>query len=352
MLPITFYYPYPDEIKLLDELDLRSYAFWSHEGKERRRAWVLQTYLWLKHFGYDVQISSTVPNRGTVVLIPETETLAAFQYQHGTKLSSLLVVTIRADVLGYRCLFGDLDITQNGRFANGYRTVFIPHWPQPGLVPRDPERDVQIENIVFKGGFGSLDADFRSSSWLDRLAQRGISFHIASAHTEGSVPNWHDYRTADLNLAVRPSFNDRGLRCEKPASKLVNAWHAGVPSLLGREYPFLELRRTPLDYVEVTTPDEAICAIDHLRSNPDLYLQMIDHGRRRAREFTAERIAKRWAHVLFSHVSQIAKSRTYRWSRFAPSIVRRAVNFFAAPPQPYEFRKRIGHLSRRLPFVR
>jgi hypothetical protein len=347
-LPVTFFYPYPDELESLGEIDLEDPVFWSHEGKGRRRAWILQTYLRLESAGHPVSISATLPEQGIVVLLPESPILEHFQHQFTHRHRNLVIVTVRADTSVYRSYLGDVDIVQNGRFANEDRGVFfIPHWPQPGLIPRDPDRGTTIENIVFKGGFGSLRSDFRSARWKKFLRRRNLSFHIASAETEGEIPSWHDYRTADLNLAVRPSYGDGGLRCEKPASKLVNAWHAGVPSLLGVEYAYRELRTSSLDYIEVETLDDAMSAIDTLRENPSLYEQMVEHGRSRAREFTPSRITERWARLLFETVPEVARRPTRRGVRMLPKPLRTGANFLLSPPSPYEFRKILGHEMRR-----
>jgi hypothetical protein len=346
--PVTFFHPYPSELDVLDELNFADSEFWSHEGKERRRAWILQTYLRLREAGHPVSISSTLPVTGAVVLIPESSTLQAFRSQYSSAHRHLLIVTIRADVTEYRPLLGDVDVVQNGRFADDTRVFFVPHWPQPGLLPRPPARGTTIQNIVFKGGFGSLLSDFRSERWHNYLSANGLSFHIASAQTEGTIPSWHDYRTADLNLAVRPDFGDGGLRCEKPASKLINAWHAGVPSLLGAEYAFRELRTSSLDYVEVTSVEEAMAAINHLRDHPTLYTRMIDHGRRRAQEFTPERITKRWAELLFDRLPALASEPTFRWSRSLPGPLRTGLNFLLTPPSLYELRKLVGQGARHI----
>ncbi|WP_022834658.1 glycosyltransferase [Salisaeta longa] len=346
-VPVTFFYPYPEEIEQAPTLDLHDPAFWSHEGKERRRAWLLQTCCWLTHFGYDARLAATLPAEGIVVLMPEPEQQAAFQAQfQPARHRNILVATIRADVIGFRSPLGDADIVQNGRFADDRRTFFVPHWPQPGLIPRDATRDVRIEHIVFKGGFGSLQKDFRSDAWYEALEARGLTFEIASAETQGTIPRWHDYRTADLSLAVRPDLGDGGLRCEKPASKLINAWHAGVPSLLGPEYAYRELRQSPLDYIEIETPRDALHAIDALRSDPVRYRAMVRHARRRARSFTPAAIAKRWAQVLYDDLPRLARTRPVQWTRAMPLSARRAVNFVLMPPAPFELRKQLGHVWR------
>lgn len=344
--PVTFFYPYPDELARIDQLDLHEWEFWSHEGKERRRAWVLQTYLWLREFDYEVAISATLPRHGILVLLPEPEIKEAFFEQYSSLYDHLLICTIRADITGFRSPLGDAEVLQNGKFADDERAFFVPHWTQPGLIPRDPSRGNTIENIVFKGGYGSLHADYRSDEWLGFLDKRGLTFEIASAATESAIPSWHDYSYADLNLAVRPDFNDGGMRCEKPASKLVNAWLAGVPSILGPEYAYRELRKNPLDYIEVQSLQESMAQIDRLLENKALYQQIIEQCNRRAEEFTKERIARRWAEVLLERVPEIYAKSSFQWSRRVPLKMRQAFNVIAMPPTPFEFRKQVGHVVR------
>ena len=58
-----------------------------------------------------------------------------------------------------------------------------------------------------------------------------------------------DYRTLDAVIAVRPF--EPHLYFAKPASKLINAWRAGVPALVGPEFASREIRRTDDDFLEV-----------------------------------------------------------------------------------------------------
>lgn len=348
MFKVTFFYPYPDEIQRIGRIKLDEHDFWSHEGKERRRAWILQTYLWLRRADYNVAISDRLPKEGVVVLLVEPDMVASFLNQFKPPHRRLFILTIRADIIGFRSSFGDADIVQNGRFADERRTFFVPHWPQPGLIPRDSSRGAQIQNIVFKGGYGSLHKDFRSERWHTYLHRRNLEFEIASAATEGHVPNWHDYQSADLVLAVRPDFNDGGLRYEKPASKLINSWHAEVPALLGPEYAYREMRATDLDYIEVNGVDEAIEAVEFLIAHPRHYLQMIQRGRERAQEVSPERITERWAEVLFDRIPSIADTTSFALTRKLPLSARRVLNRMAMPPSPFESRKWIGHTLRKM----
>jgi hypothetical protein len=344
--PVTFFYPYPDEIVDVHAWDLTDPTPWSFEGKERRRAWIVQTYRWLRHFGYDVDISSVLPEHGVVVLIPEEKSYDALmrQYQEHHKL--LTYVTVRADVIEFRSPLADVDVVQNGRFASKRDTFFLPHWPQPGIIPRDESRGTAIRSITFKGGFGSIDSMFRSEEWNQYLRSEGIAFEIASKHTQGEIPRWHDYENADLVLAVRPLFGDGGMRCEKPASKLINAWHAGVPAIVGPEYAFQELHKHPLDYIEVCSVREAIDAVDMLKNSPGLYLDMIEHGRSRAKEFTPKEISKTWAHVLFEKVPQIANRPSRQFAKRLPLSARRVWNLITYQPDAFEVRKMGGYFYR------
>ena len=104
--------------------------------------------------------------------------------------------------------------------------------------------------------------------------------------------DWPDFRQVDLLLAVRPE--DRRLWTSKPASKLFNSWLAGVPALLGPEHAYRELRRSELDYLEVSSLAEAKAAVLRLLERPDLYQAMVENGRDRGAEFTAEATLSRW----------------------------------------------------------
>jgi hypothetical protein len=298
--------------------------------------------------GYEVEIAPSLPTEGIVVFIPETESLYALQSQYAKRHRSLTFVAVRADVIEYRSPWADAEIVQNGRFADEHRSYFVPHWPQPGIIPRSPDRGTRIENITFKGGFGSLHKAFRSREWYQFLEARGLTFEIASKHTQHAVPRWHDYEHADLMLAVRPLHGDGGGRCEKPASKLVNAWMAGVPALVGPEYPFQELREGPLDYVEVASLHAAMAAIDALREDPDRYHAMREHGLQRAKAFTPARIAARWAEVLFERVPALRRSPARRWAQRLPLTLRHGWNMVTNPPSLFELRKIGGQVYRSL----
>jgi glycosyltransferase involved in cell wall biosynthesis len=259
-----------------------------------------------------------------------------------------MIVTLRADIIGFRSPIADAEIVQNGYFADGERVFDVPHWPQPGLIPRNPERGATIRTLAFKGDRGNLHPDLFSSRFADFLDARDIAVHLEETDDRTVPQPWHDYQNVDLLIAVRKPWHEGDMFYNKPATKLINAWHAGVPALLGPEYAFRELREDPLDYIEVASDEDAMAAIDRLIEHPDLYRDMVAHGRKRAEDFTIDRITERWAEVLFEKIPRIANTQSFQLSRALPLSARRGLNMSLMPPTPHEMWKMGGHLYRTL----
>ena len=260
------------------------------------RAWVLQTYLRLARAGHPVELAGVAPRDGVIVFHVKQRGFLRRLDAPGRAI----LLGIRAD--NRTSGFCDFEVVQNGCFADDRRVFFIPFWPQPALAPRDPGRGGRIERICFKGFVDNLDPAFRTPQFVRALADRGVALEVHGVPWRRAADRddhlaWGNYNDVDLVLAVRPP--DRRLHTSKPASKLINAWHAGVPALLGPEYAYRELRRGPLDYLEVATPDDALAAVDRLRSDPALYRAMVDNGRQRAGRFTHEAVLDRWVKLLF-----------------------------------------------------
>jgi hypothetical protein len=147
---------------------------------------------------------------------------------------------------------------------------------------------------------------------LDTIVDKDVSQPVAAA--------WHDYRNVDVVLAMRPA-SDRA-HTHKPATKLYNSWLAGVPAVLSPDYAFRELRRGPLDYIEVQSVDEARAALLKLRRDPALYQAMVDNGRVSGRDFTADAIADRWQTLLYETLPPLVAARP-RWQgdRFGRAVI-------------------------------
>jgi len=143
--------------------------------------------------------------------------------------------------------------------------------------------------------------EFASIHWANALLEQGIEWKSDAVEWGGNSAvyetNWNDYSDTDVIVAMRKDLSNPYTK--KPASKLINAWLAGVPAILGPEQAYRELRRSMLDYIEVAAAEEAAVALARLKSDPELYGAMVENGRRRAEEVMADECAKTWEALLF-----------------------------------------------------
>jgi hypothetical protein len=315
-LPVTFFLAGEPDIDVLRRLDPDADYDAFRPGE---RSWVAQTYLRLRAAGWPVELSSTLPERGMVV----------FHAKHKHALAravglrnSLVFVAIRAD--NSAPLLADFEVLQTRRFADGRTRFHIPFWTQPGIRPRDPSRGSTITRVAYLGRLENLHPDFQTEEWSCALAAIGIQWVMGQVrfHRNGDsgAIDWEDYREIDAILAVRPPRAE--LLYAKPASKLVNAWYAGVPALVGPEYAFREVRRSEDDYLEIAGPEEALAALHRLQRDPDLYLRMVAHGRERVAEFSHETTTNRWAELLFETLPAQLAAGELPWGHQLPMPLR------------------------------
>lgn len=245
-----------------------------------------------------------------------------------------ILVGVRGDLR--ESTSADFEIVQSSVHIDALRRFYVPHWPQPGLLPRDPQRGHRIERLEYKGFLGNLHASFREPLWASFLAERGlewvvdaVAFRQVAEHT--TLLRWNDFRTTDLVVAMRPDAP--GGHTNKPATKLYNAWLAGVPALLGREPAFRELRRDPLDYLEVSSAEEIRGAVDLLLAEPRRYEAMVAHGRLRAAEYTAGLVLRRWVELLWERLPELApRQRVRHLPVLLRSLIRRVQRFVSGRP--------------------
>jgi hypothetical protein len=275
--------------------------------KSNEDCWIVMTYLRLRQQNLNVSISNRlVP--GAICVVSGLDLAVSHHPERS------FVVACRSD--GHVPVLADLRIVQAEAMLDTSKDILIYHWSQPGLMPRLPDRGNQIQTVVFKGWEGNLYEPFRSEAFGQELEKLGVAFQMDGL-PESGLARWHDYREADLVLAARDLSERDALG--KPASKLVNAWTAGVPALLGPEPAFQALRRSELDYIEIKTPEDALAAIRRLKANPKLYGAMVANGLRRAEAFSVEQQCDRWHQVLSGEVAQ-----HYRQWQKTPQLLRLA----------------------------
>jgi hypothetical protein len=274
--------------------------------------WILQTFLRLRASGAPVRLDGDPPPSGTVVAHVE---YVGRLLEEAPAPGRLFVVSPRMD-RGPQ-LMADLEVVQNASSVGPYQ-VFIPFWLQPGLIGRDPSRGTRVDVVTFMGNRQSLHDELASPAWADSLSAIGLFWDIRIVTFVKNDQlqrghRWHDFSAVDVVVALRPraAWPAQG----KPASKLINAWAAGVPAILGPETPYRELRRSPLDYIEVESTADILAALERLRSDPGLYAAMVANGLARAREFQHDRLIEQWTDLLWREVP--ARARTYRHRLFA-----------------------------------
>ncbi len=267
--------------------------------------WIASTYIELKKTGISCEVIDHMPREGIVIAdrntLYENNIIGRSRYPY---LDSTMLVCVKADRDFHPS--AHIHVVQNtfdtqNPLNSIWNPYFIPHWPQPGLKSRDKERGSTVKNVAFMGAAVNLAEEFKSDKWISALKKLDCTWTpLISQNPSLSGAGWNDYSQIDLIVAVR-SFDGKKY-FNKPASKLINAWRAGVPIILTPESAFVSLRKSELDFLIINSIEEAIDAVAKLKTNPDLYLSMIDNGLERAREFSDEKITEYWLTFLRDYV--------------------------------------------------
>lgn len=290
-------------------------------------AWILQTYVILRQRDR-LAVSIGFELRTNAVNIVHSSQLA-----NCWPRPAMFVVCIRAD---YRPVpWARFHIVQNQRQASR-SYLWVPHWPQPGLMPRGRNRN-EVVTVGFAGRSYYLAG--RRSDWEGELARIGCKLEILSSD------RWNDLSEIDVLLAIR-SFDKRTWDT-KPPSKLINAWLAGIPLIAGVDSAYAQIGCPGVDYIQVHSMDEAVQWIQILRQDRDQYRAIVAAGEKRAIAFRREAIAMSWETLLRDRMAReftdwrarqgvsttisgtLSGCLFYSWRRLGgcvPSRVRRAWN--------------------------
>lgn len=297
---------WPQDIAKVDPIynwSINRYGKWN---------WTLQTYQRLKDHGYACQVALDL--RASGIVIGHRDVIPTFYRPH----SEQLLVCIAAE----RGLhpFAQFNILQNPvqetlvkhesleRLWNrliGRNCGFIRYWPQPNLVPRNPDRGDRFENVVFMGVMESLAPELRGpdfESAVMKLGMKWLPIHDKS--------KWPDYSEVDAVVALRANadpVNDR-----KPATKLYNAWLAGVPAILGAESAFQAEGAAGADYLEATSVREVLDALRRLRDDAALRRKIVEAGNNRAESLSYSALCQQWMVMFQEHLVPLFE----RWKSF------------------------------------
>jgi len=242
-------------------------------------AWTVQTFLHLKASGFPCELTNAIPTDG--ILVAHRKSVP----RDFIPPDGVLFVCLRADATFHP--YAHWHVVQNrAALSSWHPSIYMPHWPQPGLIPRDPARGDIFANAAYFGEPMYIARELQDPAWQELMRELQLQWRFPGPE------KWHDFSEIDVVVAVR-GF-DRHRRENKPPSKLFNAWHAGVPAILGRESAYQQERRGPLDYLEVGALAELAAALRRLHGDPALRREMRANGLERARETDLAVITGRW----------------------------------------------------------
>lgn len=234
-------------------------------------------YLMLRESGLDVQICRAYPRDG--ILLIHKGNAKKFVWN-----PNLFVVSMQWD-------YKRDDRAQMHLVANHYQTTksslgwldrltfaglqhYVPPVMHSVIIPRNEQRGNRFENLAFLGDPKNLDNALKSEAFHDQIKALDMRFDIVSdAHK-----HW-DFSEIDVVVAVREFGR---VVNNKPPVKLINSWRGGVPSILGCEVGFREVRESEYDYIEVDSMEETLEALRRLKEDVDFRNKMVSNAKKRA----------------------------------------------------------------------
>jgi len=268
-----------DQLKHVNpDIDWRMF----NDGQE---SWVLQLYLRLSKLGFPGTLSNTFESNCINVV-------------HNGRARNLprprkaFVVGIRAD---YPSLYwADIQIVQNKNQISK-RSFWIPHWPQPGLIPRNSERDDRVERVGYFGlEVNHFTRYFRYPSGIFRVKQevKAICKRLGLEFVQKGEDDWNDYSDIDVTIAFR-SFGERRFNT-KPALKMIDAWLAGTAFVGGSDSAFLEVGSPAFNFIRATTAESFERALQRLKEDRALFASLVRRGRDMGEMYRSEQVLEYW----------------------------------------------------------
>ena len=251
------------------------------------QSWIYQTWAELRNT-CRVELVTQLPDEGAII------TLSNLLHENFRANPKQFVVSAAADFLPHPG--AQVQILQNAAHARRLPgTIFVPHWPQPGLVPRDPSRGQAVETAAFFGDPSNLAPEIARDEFSRQLIREtGVRLEIREAS------QWHDFSNVDIAVAIRDFSRARHLG--KPATKLYNAWLAGVPLIGGSDSAFSAEGKPGTDYLVAGSPDELLRQIRELKENPAAWQTIVDAGKASSAARSRDAIRKIWQHLCDSEI--------------------------------------------------
>ncbi len=284
--------------------------------------WTLQTYIYLKSSNFDCQIIDHLDVDG--IVFSHSDFLPSFL----KPISQRYIVEIKPD-RSLKCLFANFVITQNpyDPLIKSFKRFFInadsvTYWPQASIIRRDASRGKKIKNVCYMGNPQQFIGQVKVLR--KKIKGLGMKFFMKSRNY------WNDYSDVDVIVAVRPEacFESKKLPPylsleRKPASKVINAWLAGVPAIVSPDPAFMALKKNSRDFLIARNIQEIITQLTVLKENPTLYVKMISHGNKRSANLDVNNTIKEWHKIIKGKIIPDFYSwRTNRFRRLLSIILR------------------------------
>lgn len=265
-----------------------------------RGVWTFQTMLSLNYYYHgQIECSWGTECRPDAINLMHND-------HYGSRVKPWVGVTVVARADRPPVIGPDYVVEQNPEVASLPGRLFMPHWPQPGLQPRERDDDT-VKVVAYFGHKDSFPVEYNTDYFRQRLAKQGIELRI-------SFDNWTDYQDVDICVSFRKEHSHKLSR--KPASKLINSWLGKTVMVCDDEPSYRAIRKSELDYLIAKTPDEAFDAIMKLKNTPELYRQMREQGEKRLQEYSREAVTACW----FRLFADIQEKGLHNRSTFARAL--------------------------------
>ena len=288
VIPIYFYYPNEIPITL--------------NYKSGLDCWILKTFWKLKEYKSDLNIHlvNYIPDEGIIIFHK------GFFPKDIMPSNTQLFVCVQADYGRHQ--YAQYHIAQNPLGVSNFnfskrsfleeklfsftKSYFIAHWNQNDIIKRNSSRGESFKNVCFYGIDQNFPQKLLEPSFKEKLKKEGIDLKIITDSDQ-----WNDYSETDCVLAIRDFENKP--HYNKPFSKIINSYLAGVPVIAGNESSSLYLKNgLGIGISIVTNPDECFNAIKQVKENYLSSLKRIIIDKDKLKEFQDEAIVLSWDKLL------------------------------------------------------
>lgn len=258
-----------------------------------------ELYVRLRAVGESVTLGPVQPDDGVVVVYAKSLRPLTAQRALLGGLGSKPLIIIRSDTdPRWRTRFTpDVEVMPYGSAVTGPHQTWVPALPQRGMIRRSAERFGRIRTVGFKGSPANLPVFMRDPAWVQTLEAMGLCWLPDTPEVGGgSDQSWHDFSEVDVAVCLRAEY--WGRRSWKPATKLINAWCAGVIPLVGPEPGYLDLATPNEDAFLVANEFDVVTALKRLITDPELVQATERAIEKRGKEFERDAVLDQWRALL------------------------------------------------------